>query len=137
MDRRTLDDLIALKCTYGVDCPRPGNQATGRCDLHDAIVMTQEAKDLLKKALARLDVLARTDRQAEGISACPRCGREMTSLAQIQSALELAPGEALGEGQEYHPQDAYSFALGHLTCSVSDAVSDLACHAGTCREGML
>jgi hypothetical protein len=67
---------------------------------------------------------------------CARCGRELHSLEQIRTALELAPGEALGEGQEKHPRDAYSFALGHLTCAVADAVRDLACHSGACREGM-
>jgi hypothetical protein len=67
---------------------------------------------------------------------CARCGRELHSLEQIRAALELAPGEALGEGQERHPKDAYSFALGHLTCAVADAVRDLACHSGACREGM-
>jgi hypothetical protein len=67
---------------------------------------------------------------------CARCGRELRSLEQIRTALEIAPGEALGEGQEKHPKDAYSFALGHLTCAVADAVRDLACHSGACREGM-
>jgi hypothetical protein len=65
---------------------------------------------------------------------CARCGRELHSLEQIRAALELAPGEALGEGQEKHPQDAYSFALGHLTCAVAEVVRDLACHAGTCSR---
>jgi hypothetical protein len=67
---------------------------------------------------------------------CARCGRELHSLEQIRAALELAPGEALGEGQEKHPRDAYSFALGDLTCAVADAVRNLACHSGACREGM-
>jgi hypothetical protein len=51
-------------CTYGIDCPRPANAATGRCDLHDAIEMAEEARDLLWKVLAALDRIARKDREA-------------------------------------------------------------------------
>jgi hypothetical protein len=52
-------------CTYGIDCPRPANAATGRCDLHDAMMLAEEARDLLMKVLVRLDVLERRGREVE------------------------------------------------------------------------
>ena len=53
------------ECNYDIDCHRPANAATGRCDLHDALVMADEAKDLLKKVLEALDRIERKDREVE------------------------------------------------------------------------
>ena len=68
---------------------------------------------------------------------CARCGKELRSLEEIYAKLELAPGEALIEGQHRNSKEPYSFALGYLTQMVAESVRDLACHAGTCYEGML
>jgi hypothetical protein len=51
------------KCTYGIDCPRPAVGRTGRCDLHDAMLMADEVKDLLEKMLKALDRITRKDRE--------------------------------------------------------------------------
>lgn len=52
------------KCNW-VDCPRPMNPKTGRCDLHDAIEIGNEARRLICQALDALDRLARKDREVD------------------------------------------------------------------------
>jgi hypothetical protein len=47
------------------DCKRLANGRTGRCDLHDAIVMVDEANDLLEKTLKALDRIVLKDREVE------------------------------------------------------------------------
>jgi hypothetical protein len=53
--------MIHRKCV-AIDCPRKPDTATGRCDLHDAIVMIEESRDLLMKALSSLDRIVREER---------------------------------------------------------------------------
>jgi hypothetical protein len=130
--------MTAVTCSHKIDCRRPANTTSGRCDLHDAMILGEEARDLIVKVLFRLDVIERLDRDVERPeepTTCAVCGRELHPLEEIRAALEYAPGEALVAGQEQHPSDAYSFALGHLTCAVADAVRDLACRAGSCHAG--
>lgn len=50
------------KCDW-VDCPRPANVATGNCDLHDAITMTNEAWDLLEEVIGVLEKVSRKDQE--------------------------------------------------------------------------
>lgn len=158
--------MTARKCTYGVDCPRLANTPSGRCDLHDAIAMAEDASDLLTKALGSLDQRARKDREEierrdgpegtksggasdpplgkdvpSGLSerpiTCARCGRELKSLEQIRAALEAAPAEALAAGRDQRSDSLFAFALGHLESAVHYETRALACHAGTCHRGMM
>jgi hypothetical protein len=81
------------------------------------------------------DGLSERSTLGEQATTCTVCGRALHTLEQIRLALEAAPGEALAAGQEQHPSDAYSFALGHLTCAIGDATRGLECHTGHCHEG--
>jgi len=141
---------MTAKYSYRVDCTRQANTRTIRCDLHDAIVMSREARELQEKATELLTALERKDREVDhceppcapppeeddddGVIICARCDRELKSLEQIRAALELAPGEAAGE---LLASPDRSFALGRLTEAIVDAVRDLACHTGACHRGML
>lgn len=55
--------MTSLQC-IAIGCQRPAKRETGRCDLHDAIVMAEEARDLLSKVLDRLDAIRRKDRES-------------------------------------------------------------------------
>lgn len=55
--------ITTAKCNYVIDCRRVANPKSGRCDLHDAIVMAEDAKDLLRKVLDALHSIARKNRE--------------------------------------------------------------------------
>jgi hypothetical protein len=152
------------KCNCGLDCPRRPNTATGQCDLHDAIAMAEEARDLLMKVLFSLGGIEREDREVEhcespagnspgnpgagnstgspcpnGLSEClicPRCGREMRSLEQIRAKLDLAPTLAEEVATRYSASEVErEFGRrGFLLNMLSEVSRDLACHDHACKE---
>jgi len=65
---------------------------------------------------------------------CARCGKKLRPLEEIYVSLAMAPYESQKAGQA---SGSFAVALAHFSRIIGQSVRDLACHAGTCYEGML